>query len=282
MNQPAGKLRRPLAIVAGVRTPFAKAWGSLADLPADELGRLVTVTALERSQLQPRQVDEVIFGNVSGPAESANIARVIALKAGIPETRIAHTVHRNCASGMEAIIAGWQAIETGRAETVVAGGTESMSRVPLLWDPRMQSWLMRWERERSLWGRLKQLARLRPSWLRPIAGLSLGLTDPVSGLKMGQTAEVVARDFGITREAQDAFALASHHKAIAAWKRCFLGGETLAMPLAGVTDGRVGLTQDNGPRTDTSLEKLARLKPIFERDGTRWAIAARSPTEQRR
>src|SRR4051812_19120052 len=118
-----------IAIVEGVRTPFAKAFGPLASVPAYELGRHVTQAVLERAGLRPEQVDQVVFGNVAVPAEAANIARVIALKAGIPQDRIAHTVHRNCASGMEAITTAAQLVQLGEARVVVAGGAESMSQI---------------------------------------------------------------------------------------------------------------------------------------------------------
>src|SRR6266478_6022292 len=123
-----------IAIVEGVRTPFAKAFGALASVPADELGRLATVAVLQRADLRPDQIDQVVFGNVAPPAEAANIARVIALNAGIPQDRIAHTVHRNCASGMEAITTAAQLIQLDEAKIVLAGGTESMSRIPLLYN----------------------------------------------------------------------------------------------------------------------------------------------------
>src|SRR6516165_7396828 len=110
-----------IAIVEGVRTPFAKAFGPLAPLPAQELGRLATQALIQRSRIKPDQVDQVVFGNVALPPEAANIARVIALMAGIPEDRIAHTVQRNCASGMEAITTGAHLIQLGEARMVVVG-----------------------------------------------------------------------------------------------------------------------------------------------------------------
>src|SRR5688572_23227477 len=118
---------RPLAVLDGVRTPFAKSYSTLARVGADELGRVALVEVLNRLDMKPDQVDEVVFGNVSGPAESSNVARVIALKAGVPHDRIAQTVNRNCASGMESIVSAWQAIEEGRSKVIACGGTESMS-----------------------------------------------------------------------------------------------------------------------------------------------------------
>jgi len=250
----------PLAVIAGMRTPFAKAFGPLASVPADELGRIALAGALERAGLKPDQVDEVIFGNVASPPETANISRVIALRAGVPQDRVAHTVHRNCASGMEAIVSAWQAIREERAEVVVAGGTESMSNVPLLWDPRMKDLLLDLSRQKSILGKLRVMTRFRPAMLKPVPALQLGLTDPTCGLNMGQTAELLARDFHITRDEQDQFALLSHQRAAATWERCFYKGETAPVTLP---DGK-RIEKDSGPRANQTIEALARLKPLFE------------------
>ena len=197
----------PIAIVAGVRTPFAKAFGTLADVSAVELGQIVVTETLQRCELAPESVDEVIIGNVAGPADSANIARVIALKSGIPIDRIAHTVNRNCASGMESILQGCSILSSGRAKTIVAGGTESMSQIPLLYSRKATEAWMRVARAKTLPQRIAAFAAFRPKHFKPVAGVELGLTDPVSGLNMGETAEVLAHDFAITRAQQDEFAL---------------------------------------------------------------------------
>src|SRR6478672_11236637 len=122
----------PLAVVAGVRTPFAKSFGALANVQADQLGRVAVEGVLARANIRPTEVGEVVFGNVAGPAEASNVSRVIALRSGIPQDRIAHTVNRNCASGIESVISAWHILAEGRADLIVAGGTESMSNVPLL------------------------------------------------------------------------------------------------------------------------------------------------------
>src|SRR5436190_16085434 len=144
-----------IAIVEGVRTPFAKAFGPLAAVPAHELGRLAARGVLERAGIGPEQVDQVVFGNVAPPPDAANIARVIALRAGIPQDRIAHTVQRNCASGMEAITTAAQLIQLGEARTVLAGGTESMSQIPLLYSPEATALFIRLARARGWWQRLR-------------------------------------------------------------------------------------------------------------------------------
>jgi acetyl-CoA acetyltransferase family protein len=254
-----------ITIVEGVRTPFAKAFGPLAAVPAQDLGRLATQAVLQRAALRPDQVDQVVFGNVAPPPEAANIARVIALQSGIPQDRIAHTVQRNCASGMEAITTAAQLIQLGEARTILAGGTESMSRIPLLYNAEATDLFLRLAKAKTLWQRLGVLLRFRPRHFRPVAGVQLGLTDPVSGLMMGETAEVLATDFGITRQQQDEFALESHRRASAAQQRCVLSEEISPVPaeVAGQA-----IKEDVGPRREQSLEALAKLRPFFKKDGT--------------
>lgn len=214
-----------IAVVSGARTPFAKAFTELKQVSAVELGRVALDEALRRASLDAQLVDEVVFGNVSGPPDAANIARVIGLKSGIPQDRIAHTVNRNCASGMESILAGWQAIRDKRARFVIAGGTESMSMVPLLWSSEAAAVWSRLGRARTWRERLAAVSAFRPRHFKPVVGLELGLTDPVSGLNMGQTAEVLAKEFAITREDQDRYAMESHQKAESAQVKCFFSGE---------------------------------------------------------
>lgn len=259
-------LPEPLALVAGIRTPFAKSFGALNSVPADELGRQALTGVLHRAGLSADSIDEVIFGNVASPADAANVSRVIALKSGVPQDRIAHTVHRNCASGLEAVITAWQAIQTGRSDVVIAGGTESMSNVPFLCDTRLKDLFVSVGQQKSLWGRVKSLSRFRPGYLKPVPALKMGLTDPTCGLNMGETAEVLARDFAISRRDQDLFALESHQRATAAWSRCFYKGETTPLPVPGASEP---IAKDVGPRENQSLEALAKLKPLFAtKDGT--------------
>jgi acetyl-CoA C-acetyltransferase/acetyl-CoA acyltransferase len=254
-----------IAIVEGVRTPFAKAFGALASVPAHDLGRRVTQVVLERAGLRPAQVDQVVFGNAATPPDAANIARVIALRAGIPQDRVAHTVHRNCASGMEAITTAARLIQLGEARTVVAGGTESMSQVPLLFGPEAAGLFQRLARDRGWWAKARTLLRFRPRHFRPVAGLELGLTDPVCGLTMGATAEVLTVEFGVSREEQDAYALESHRRAAAAQADYRLDQEIT--PLFLEQTGQE-VKEDVGLRKDQTMPALARLKPVFRKDGT--------------
>jgi acetyl-CoA C-acetyltransferase/acetyl-CoA acyltransferase len=254
-----------IAIVEGIRTPFAKAFGPLASVPARELGRLATTALLGRAGVRPDQVDQVVFGNVATPADAANIARVIALTAGIPRDRVAHTVQRNCGSGAEAIATAARLIQLGEARTVVAGGTESMSQIPLLYNREATELYLRLGRARTVWQRLKTLLSFRPRHFKPVVGVELGLTDPVSGLIMGETAEELAQDFHIPRAEQDLYALESHRRAAEAQRRGVLAEEIVPVP-AEVAGREV--KEDVGLRKDQTLEALARLKPYFRPGGT--------------
>jgi acetyl-CoA C-acetyltransferase/acetyl-CoA acyltransferase len=254
-----------IAIVEGVRTPFAKAFGPLAGLPAQELGRQATKALMERSGIKPDQVDQVVFGNVALPPEAANIARVIALMAGIPEDRIAHTVQRNCASGMEAITTAARLIQLGEAQTIIAGGTESMSQIPLLYSHDATDRFLGLAKSKGWWQRVKAMSKFRPRHFKPVPGIKLGLTDPVSGLIMGETAEVLAEDFHITRQQQDEFALKSHQKALGAQKKCVFNDEIAPIPASAECPE---VKKDVGPRADQTMEALGKLKPYFKANGT--------------
>ena len=255
---------KPIAIVSGARTPFCKAFTSLRDMTAVQLGRHAVLDALRRSGLSGDDIDELVMGNVAGPPDAANIARVIALKSDIPQDRIAHTVNRSCASGMESILGAWHAIESGRAKLAIAGGTESMTNIPLLYRPEAAKLWMQLAKSKTLTQKLRTLTSFRPKHFKPLIGIELGLTDPVSGLNMGQTAEILATEFSITREDQDKFALESHQKGSAAREKCFLSGEIAAIETpAGKT-----VEKDNCPRDGQSMDQLAKLRPFFKKDGS--------------
>jgi acetyl-CoA acetyltransferase family protein len=250
-----------LVIVDGIRTPFCKAGTDLARLDAVELGRIAVTNLLQRTGLNPSLVDEVIFGCVSQPAEAANIARVIALRSGIPERVPAVTVHRNCASGIESLTTAYEKMCAGRGGIFIVGGTESMSQMPLLFSSRAADKFSRLARAKSFGAKLQAMTSFRPRDFKPRIGLQLGLTDPVCGLNMGETAELLARELNISREDQDAFALESHQRAIAA-------REKLAEEICPVVGGghfKSGITSDNGPRENQSPAALAKLRPAFDK-----------------
>ena len=255
---------RDVVVVSGVRTPFVKAWTSLAAVHPVELGRIVVREAIERAEVDPAHVDEVIVGNIAGPADAANIARVIALLAKVPREVPAFTVNRNCASGLESVVDAAYRIRSGDADVVVAAAVESMSRIPLLVEEEAQTRWMRFGRSKGLLARAKSLAAFRPRHFAPVSGLERGLTDPVSGLNMGETAEVLAREFGISREAQDEFALESHRRAAAAWSAGRMQPEVVPVPIP--PRYSQAAERDTGVRDNASLEGLAKLRPIFDRE----------------
>jgi acetyl-CoA acyltransferase len=252
--------RRSVVIVDGVRTPFCKAWGVLEDVPADDLARQAIAEAVARIDLDPEVVDEVVVGNIAQPAETTTLARVAALRAGMPRRVPAVTVNRNCGSGVEAIATAWHRIESGLADVVVAAGVESMSRIPFQLGQGFTRRVMALRRARSSMRRARALLGFRRNDLTPRSALEVGLRDAISGLNMGETAEVLARRFGIGREEQDAFALESHRRAVAARDRL----REEIMPIFPPPD-RDPVLDDVGPRADQSMEALGRLRPAFDR-----------------
>jgi len=250
-----------IAIVEGLRTPFCKMGTNFNEISAQELGRLVTRELIERTRIDPGSIDEVIFGCVGQPAEAANIARVIALLSGIPDHVPAYTVHRNCASGIEAVVQAVLKIRTGEGDCYLVGGTESMSNIPFFMTKKLQEIISLFGRSKTWAEKFLALSQIRLKYLAPRVGLQLGLTDSVCGLIMGSTAEVLAREFGITRQEQDEFALESHKRAIEARK--ILQEEI--MPVIPGPKFKEGVVDDNGPRDGQTMEALAKLKPYFER-----------------
>ncbi len=253
-----------VAVVSGVRTPFAKAGGPLKQCSAVHLGVVATREALARAELLPSEVDELVFGNAGTPVDAANISRVIALRSGLPESTPAYTVHRNCASAMEAVAQGCLKISSGLGTTMVVGGTESMSNMPLLYGEEMTELFATLTFAKSSKQKIERLVQFRPKWLKPIVSIMEGLTDPVSGLNMGQTAEVLARDFQISRQAQDEFALRSHQRYVAAQKAGKYNEEVC--PVVVEPDYGSAVEADVGPRDGQSIGALSKLKPFFDRD----------------
>jgi acetyl-CoA acyltransferase len=249
-------------IIGGVRTPFVKAGADLSGTPAPELGRLAVQELLYRCDVSPDDIDELIAGNVASPVDAANVARVIALRAGIPKDRIAHTVNRNCASGMESVTQAAARIASGAVKSVVAVGVDSMSNVPLLFRKRFGEKLLRLAKAKTAGQKLGGIAKFRPSDFAPLFGLKLGLTDPVSDLMMGDTAEKLAREYGISRDEQDQFAVRSHEKAVTAWKEGRLTDQTMTLYPQPKSEA---LEQDIGPREGQSMAALGKMKPYFDR-----------------
>ena len=250
-----------IAIIDGIRTPFCKMGTDFNTLSAQELGRIAARELIERTGVDVKNIDEVIFGCVGQPAEAANIARVIALLAGIPKTTPAFTVHRNCASGIEAVVSAAIRIQAGEGRCMLVGGTESMSNIPFFFSKEAQEIFSQAGRAKTMLARLGVMLKFRPHHFNPKIGLQMGLTDPVCGLNMGQTAEILVKEFGITRKEQDLFSLESHLKACAS-KDIF---KEEIVPVIPSPRYSKAVVDDNGPRESQSLEALAKLRPFFEK-----------------
>jgi acetyl-CoA acetyltransferase family protein len=257
------KQKERLALIDGIRTPFAKAGTALKSVSADDLGTMVVSELLQRIPIDSSQIDQVILGNVAQPGNAANITRVIALKAGLDQSIPAYTVHRNCASGMESISTAANAIFAGESEIILAGGTESMSNIPLLFNKKMTAFFEQLFKARTMVQKLKVVTTFRMSFLKPVIGVLEGLTDPTCGIVMGVTAENLSKDFSISRHDQDEFALRSHQRAIKAESTHFFNNERMVIPISPTY--KTLLDTDKGPREDQSMKALQKLRPYFDR-----------------
>ena len=247
-----------LYIYKTTRTAFTKMGGDFAHLGAADLGQHAVASLLTGSGIDPSVIDEVIIGCVCQPADAANVARVIALRAGIPQSVIASTVHRNCASGMESITTAAERLNAGKGELFVVGGAESMTNAPVLYRKSAIVKFGKLAKARSLVAKLKVASSFRPRDFSPIIGLRLGLTDPFTGINMGETAEILSREYDITRSEQDIFASTSHAKALT-------NIDALKGEISPVYTRGKAITEDAGIRSDSTPEKLAKLRPVFER-----------------
>jgi len=253
-------MKERLAIVGGVRTPFCKAQGQLKAHGADDLGAYAIKELLFRTGLDPHKIDEVIIGNVIQPPQSANISRILAVKAGIPISIPAYTVNRNCASGMEAITTAANKILAGESDVILCGGAESMSNVPILFGEKMVNIFMKLQKAKTPGAQFGVLKKFRPSFLAPVIP---GLTDPLCNLSMGQTAEVLSREFAVTREEQDEFAVLSHNRAEAAIKGGKFDSEIVPVPTPPKYETMA--EKDDGVREGQSMADCAKLRPVFDR-----------------
>lgn len=252
--------QRDVYIVDGARTPFLKAKNKRGPFSASDLAVKAGRELLDRQPFSAKEIDEVVIGCVMPSADEANIGRVISLRLGCGKAVPAWTVQRNCASGMEAIDDAAKDIATGRYDLVLAGGTEAMSRAPLIYSDQMTDWFASVSTAKDWKTRLKEWTAFRPSYLKPIIGLLRGLTDPIVNLNMGQTAENVAYRFNITREQMDQFSLESHERAATAQKNGYFPEIQTIFANSGDF-----YNTDDGVRSDSSMDKLAKLKPIFDK-----------------
>jgi acetyl-CoA C-acetyltransferase len=243
---------KEVAIVDGVRTPVGLFGGALRDVTAQKLGEIVVRELIKRTKIDPKSIEEVIFGCVGQYSDATNIARVIGLMAGIPITVPGYTVARNCASGLQAFANGYQNIRSGDADIQIIGGTESMSNSPYV------SRDMRWGK------RMKSSPFIDALWE--------GLTDSFCGQMMGQTAENLAEEFKITREEQDKYAVESHKKAFRAIREGKFKDEIVPVSIPKKAAGREVtaelFAQDEGPNIALTTAQLALYPPIFKEGGT--------------
>ncbi|HXF95365.1 MAG TPA: acetyl-CoA C-acyltransferase [Gemmatimonadales bacterium] len=263
---------RRVAVVAGCRTPFARAGTVLKDARAVDLARHAARELLHRAELDPAEVDEVIFGQVVPSPLVPNVAREVSLLPQFPKEIPAYSLNRACASALQAITAAHDQIALGHANVVLAGGTESLSDIPILVSRRLSDILLEASKARTLGRRLRAFARVRP---RDFVPISPAIAEPSTGMTMGQSAEKMAKENGISREAQDRWALRSHQLAARGTQDGRLTAEIAPwFPLDG--KGPV-ITSDNGIRTDTSLEQMAKLPPVFDRKYGTVTAANASP-----
>ena len=278
----------PVWAIDGARTPFIKARGGPGPFTAADLAVAAGKPLLLRQVFPAAALDEVILGCVMPSPAETNIARVVSLRLGCGNGVTAWTVGRNCGSGLQALDAARQRIASGQADLVLAGGVEGMSQAPVSAGRNLLAWLGRWRQTRG-WRRMRLLPQFRWAMLQPTFALPRGLTDPVTGLSMGQTAENLAFRFGITREAMDALALASHGRLAAAQDEHRLVEVQTIYDAAGNA-----YTQDDGLRRDTDAARLAALKPAFEAyglvsagnsaqvtDGAAWLLLASDAAVER-
>lgn len=251
-----------IAIVDALRSPIAKANGKLNDVSADNLGAIIAKELVLRSGIEYDRFDEVIIGNVAQPANASNIARVLAIKAGFSQKTIAYTVHRNCASGMQAISSAIEKIKSNQGDLYLVGGVESMSNIPLLINDNLRNLITKFSYSKSLIEKIGILSHFKLGYLKPTIGLISGLTDPISGKIMGITAENLANEFKISREEQDIYAVNSHLKAQNAIESGILANE-----IHPIMTKNGAIMQDDGVRFDQNIEALGKLHPIFERVG---------------
>lgn len=249
-----------VAVIRGIRTPFAKSGTHYARLTALDLGKIAVAELVQRSGIDPNDVQELVFGNVIPSVKAPNIAREIILGTGLPRKLPGYTVGKACASANQAITSASDMIARGYADVVIAGGAESLSDVPILFSKNFSEALVSASKQKSVGGKLGAFSRIRPKDLAPDAP---AIAESTTGLTMGESAEKMAKANGITREAQDRFAMQSHHRAAAATESGRFKDEVMTVVVPPGYDNVV--ETDNLVRGDTTLEALSKLRPVFDR-----------------
>ncbi len=255
---------KPVYLVDGKRTPQVKSGADLKEIAAPYLGHYLIRHLMDKYAIPNDVVDEVIIGNTGTPAKYPNVGRVIALEAGLHKKTSGYSVHRNCASGMEALSQAYVKIASGRSDLLFAGGVESMSQMPLMFNKEMTEFFVELMKAKTPAQKLKIMTSFRPHFLAPVIAIEQGLTDPFCGKNMGQTAETLARELGISRLQQDEFANRSHNRATAATKEGKFRDEILPITAGDKMDKMIA--DDIGPRGNSTVEGLAKMKPYFEKE----------------
>ena len=251
---------RRVAIVDGCRTPFSKAGTYFRDMSPTQLGTVAVRELISRANLDPAAIDELVYGVVVPNIDAPNVGREVGLSAGIPPTKPAFTVSRACASANQAITSAADQIARGHSDVIIAGGVEVLSDVPMLLSKKLRDTLLTASKARTVVKRAAALAGIRPKDLMP---RTPAIAEPSTGESMGQSAERMAKENGITREAQDRWALRSHQLAHQGTADGRLKAEMVPTFIPPKYEDVAEI--DNGVRSDTSLDKLASLKPVFDK-----------------
>ncbi len=251
---------RRVAIVGGLRTPFVKANTVFNDLTALDLGRIVVQELVQRYDLNPNDVDELVFGQVVPSLTASSIAREVVLLSGLPKKVQTHTVMRACATSIQAAVSAGQSIQAGYADVAIAGGTESMSDPPIFTSRALAHALVSASKAKTLPQKLKPFQKLGGKDLLPVPP---SISEYTTGMTMGDSAEKMAKENAISRQWQDEISLASHKNAARAWKAGYFKEEVMNVPIP--PKYKETATIDNLVREDTSLEALSKLKPAFDR-----------------
>lgn len=250
-----------VVVVAGARTPFARARTVFAKMSPAALGGITLRETVARSGIDPKLIDEVYYGIVSPPAEGSNVSREALFDSGLPPQIPCTTVNRYCASSAEATAGIVAKIMAGQIEIGIAGGVESISSIRALFSNEATNFFSDFAKMKTTGQKLSHLAKFKPAYMAPMAP---GIVEPTTGLSMGQSADLMARQFGVGRTEQDEYAMHSHQKAAKGWEDGFFKTHVVGVP---TKDGTV-VERDTDIRADTSMEKLAKLRPVFLKDGT--------------
>jgi len=266
------KKPRRVAIVDGLRTPFAKSGTVLKDQSALDLGSAVVSELIARAAIDSAEIDRIVFGTVVQSVDSPNIAREIVLAGPMPDSVDAYSVTRACATSTQSFVDAAQAILLGDIDIAIAGGAESLSKVPITYSDRFVDILMEANGARDVQGKARAFAKVRPKDLAPHAP---AIAERSTGETMGDSAEKMAKENGISRQDQDEFALRSHVKAIEAWEAGIFDDEVMPYPVPPTYRNTV--ERDTIPRADSTIEKLSSLKPVFDRKYGSVTAANSSP-----